>query len=74
MTSLQLYLEKKESIAGKLSTIKFPKEAETRLCWAVGANLDVSGVTVKNYVNGSIKDGYLAEAIYSEFKRLKLCK
>lgn len=74
MTNLEAYKIRKKLIKDKLSTIKFPKESETRYCWIVGAALDVSGVTVKNYINGNVKDGYLAESIFAEFKRLKLVK
>lgn len=74
MTELQSYKIRKDLIRDKLRKVKFPKDKETTMCWAIGASLDISGVTVKNYIKGAIGDGYLAEAIYNELKRLKIAK
>jgi len=74
MTELEAYKIRKDLIKEKLSSIKFPKDSETRYCWSVGASLNVSGVTVKNYIKGDVKDGYLAEAIYTCFKKIKMTK
>ena len=37
----------------------------------VGDILYISKITVLNYINGEIKDGYLAEAILAELKKIK---
>jgi len=74
MTSFELMEIKRNLIKDKLSKVSFPPEKETTMCWAVGADLGITGVTVKNYLKGYIKDGYLAEAILNECKRLKLTK
>lgn len=75
MTTLETLNKKRTDIKQKLSSIILPQDGtETQLCWNVGTALKVSGPTVKNYINGGIKDGYLAEAIYAEFKRLKYAK
>jgi len=74
MTELECYKVRKDLIRSKLAKIKFPDNKETTICWAVGMSLNISGVTIKNYLKGNIKDGYLAESIYNELKRLKLTK
>lgn len=71
MTNYENYVEKKSQIRKKLSTIKLNKNRETLECWTVAKNLSVSGTTIKNYLEGRISDGYLAEAIYKEFKNIK---
>lgn len=71
MTALQKYNAAHEEIKEKLSTVVFPQNLETSICWDIGKSLDVTGPTIKNYIAGQIKDGYLAEAIYNECKRLK---
>lgn len=37
----------------------------------IGSNLEITGQTVINYVNGEGKDGYLKDAILKEFKNFK---
>ena len=74
MGTYEFYLKQKEEIKSKLSKVKLAAREETRACWLVGNLLKVSGTTVKNYLDGKISDGYLAEAIYKEFKKLKLIK
>jgi hypothetical protein len=37
----------------------------------IGNNLDVTGQTVGNYINGEGKDGYLKDAILRELKNFK---
>lgn len=74
MNNYEKYLEKKKEINKKLSSVILKPNEETRLCWEVANNLMVSGTTVKNYLDGRVSDGYLGEAIYFEFKRLKCVK
>ena len=62
---------RKEEIRKKLSSIVLKPGIETSSCWVVGNTLKVSGTTIKNYLSGKIADGYLAEAIYSEFQKQK---
>jgi hypothetical protein len=67
------HLEKrKEAIRKKLFEVKLPVGKESATCWKVAHNVGVSGVTVRNYLDGKIADGYLAEEMYSVFKELKL--
>jgi len=74
MTSFELMEIKRNLIKDKLSKVIFPSDKETSMRWAIGQDLGVTGVTIKNYMDGKIKDGYLAEAILNECKRLKLTK
>lgn len=71
------YNERHAEIAKKLKSVIFPEGKMESLCWVIGAQFDVTGQTVKNYINGNIKDGFLAESIYDECVRLgyvkKLC-
>ena len=71
MGNYDLYLKKKDDITKKLKSIKFDKNETTRQLWAIGNALKISGTSVDNYVKGRIKDGYMAEAIYSEYLKLK---
>jgi len=74
MTSFELMEIKRELLRDRFKKVRFPSDKETSICWAIGKDLGVTGVTVKNYITGNIKDGLLAEAILSELKRLKLTK
>lgn len=74
MTNYENYIEQKSQIRKKLSNIKLQKNKETTQCWVVAERLNISGTTVRNYLEGKIADGYLAEAIYKEFKNLKNLK
>jgi predicted transcriptional regulator len=74
MTNYENYIERKSQIEKKLTSIKLEKKGVTKQCWAVGGELNVTGTTVKNYLDGKVADGYLGEAIYQEFKRLKVAK
>lgn len=66
------YKKRRSNIIQELRKIQLPTDGSaTNLCWAIGTALNVTGVTVKNYIQGEVKDGYLAEAILYEFKRLK---
>lgn len=47
------------------------KKLLTNAAKSVGDLLDISKITVINYANGDIKDGYLAEAILAELKKIK---
>lgn len=75
LKAMSNYLEfkkKKEIIKSKLSKVRLENNKETMACWQVATALNISGTTVKNYLEGKISDGYLAEAIYEEFKNLNL--
>lgn len=73
MTAVETYNQKHETIKEKMASVSLPTDGTaTQVCWSIGAALDISGTTVKNYAEGEIKDGYLAEAIFAEFKRLKM--
>ena len=75
MTALEAFNNRHKLIKAKLKTITLPTDGSaTQMCWHIGTTLNVSGPTVKNYICGDIKDGYLGEAIYTEFKRLKFTK
>lgn len=75
MTVLDTFKKRHNEIRKKLMSIELPEDGSaTQLCWNVGSNLNVSGPTIKNYLTGEIKDGFLAEAIHGEFKRLKYCR
>ena len=71
MGNYEMYLKKKEDIKKKLKTIKFDRMESTRQMWAIGNALKISGTSVDNYIKGRIKDGYMAEAIYSEYLKIK---
>lgn len=75
MTTLEALDKKREEMKEKMKTIVLPTDVSpNNIFWTIGTALNISGTTVKNYFSGEIKDGYLAEAIYNEFKRLKLTK
>lgn len=63
---------RKEKLAKELSKVKLPTGKESIFCWSVGKELQISGVSVKNYLNGKIGDGYLGEEILSAFKKMKM--
>lgn len=69
MNNVQL---RKEKLAKELSKVQLPTGKESISCWAVGNQLQISGVSVKNYLNGKIGDGYLGEEILSAFKKMKM--
>ena len=71
MGNYEMYLKKKEDIKKKLKTIKFDKKQTTKQLWTIGNALNISGTSVDNYIKGRIGDGYMAEAIYSEYLKLK---
>lgn len=76
MTTLarEEYNERHKTIRQKLMSVKLPDGKENSICTGVAYCLDVSMQTVKNYLSGKVGDGFLAEAIYKEFKRLKFAK
>ena len=72
MTTCETFNKRHADIKTKLKGLKLPTDGTlTQLCWNIGTSLKISGPTVKNYLNGDIKDGFLAEAIYAEFRRLR---
>jgi|GEM_PF-4991697 predicted transcriptional regulator len=74
MTSYEMFKKEKEDIKKKLSTVVLQEGQETSLCWQVATALKISGTTVNNYLRGNVSDGFMAEAIYREFKKLKCIK
>lgn len=74
MTPKQKLEKRKDEIKGKLFSVEIPKRQESSTCWGVGKNLGVTGTTVMNYLKGKVNDGYLAEAIYDEFVKIKLAE
>jgi len=71
MKHLENLKERKNKLAKELRKIKLPDNKESVTCWLVGSKLGCSGVTIKNYLSGSVADGYLGEAIIEVFKDLK---
>lgn len=64
--------EKKLALKKKLASIKFDNGTETNMCWRIATELRISGTTVKNYISGkNIPDGYMGEAIYETYLKLK---
>jgi hypothetical protein len=47
------------------------KNKITAAAISVSQIIPVSHITILNYIKGDIKDGYLAEAILSELKKIK---
>jgi hypothetical protein len=74
MTPYQEMEKSREDIKSKLKSIKMPENKETNVCFLIGNDLKVSGTTVRNYLRGNIKDGFLATAIYKQFQKLKPIK
>lgn len=75
MTALQAYKKEHFDLFAKIKSIKLPIDGTaTSVCWEIGNLLGVTGPTIKNYLNGGIKDGFLGLAIYKEFRRLKMVK
>lgn len=74
LTPLEEYNNKLQDAKDKLSRVVLPKKSQSAICWEVGASLDITGITVSNYLKGTIRDGFLAIAIYNEFKRRKMLK
>jgi hypothetical protein len=71
MGNYEVYVKRKQDIKKKLQSIKFEHKEITRQLWAIGNALNISGTSVDNYMKGRIKDGYMAEAIYSEYLKIK---
>ena len=67
----KLFELKHEEIRKKLRTVELPENLNIETCFTIGKTLGKSGNTVRNYLHGNVADGYLAEAIYDECKRLK---
>lgn len=75
MTAIETYNKEHADVLAKLKTVKLPTDGTaTGICWEIGRSLKVTGPTVRNYLSGGVKDGFLAVAIYNEFKRLKMVK
>jgi predicted transcriptional regulator len=74
MSNYKILQERKQTIKEKLREVRLENNKETTSCWQVASELKVSGTTVKNYLEGRINDGYLAEAIYAEFQKMGLVK
>lgn len=67
-TPLQQYTQKKKDLIKKLSQIKLPEDKQVETCMEVGKKLGKSYNTIRNYLNGSVKDGFLGEAIVAQFE------
>lgn len=74
MKHSQKVQKRKDDIKKKLMAIKLPENSESSTCWLVGNELGVSGVTVKNYLNGKIADGYLAEEMLAILNKINKSK
>lgn len=70
MNHLESLKERKSKLAKELKKLKLPDNKESITCWLIGSKLGCSGVTVKNYLSGSVADGYLGEAILEVHKDL----
>lgn len=68
----EILKDRKRTIAKQLINIKLPQGKESSTCWIAGQLVGVSGVTVRNYLNGKVADGYLADQILLIFEELKL--
>lgn len=73
MTPNEKLEKRKDEIRGKLFSVDIPRRQETSMCWEIGSSLGVTGTTVQNYLKGKIADGFMAEAIYDEFVKYKMC-
>ena len=67
----ELYLQKHSDIKKMLGDVVLPENLNIETCFKIGKTLACSGNTVRNYLLGKVNDGYLAEAILAECKRLK---
>lgn len=74
LTPLETLKSRRNEICRQLSKVELPKSIGTESCMKVGQILDITGVTVMNYLKGNVRDGYLAEAILKEFKAMKMVK
>jgi predicted transcriptional regulator len=77
MTALEQYNTKHQEVIVKLNQLSASKIEEGKIlivCKNVGEALNKSTQTIYNYLSGRIKDGYLAEAICQELKKLKTIK
>ncbi len=74
MTAINLFFKKHRQIANRLNIEKarlFKKHTEKDISLKIAPLVRVSPVTVINYLHGKVKDGYLAEVILSELKKIK---
>lgn len=67
--------ERHEASLRKLKEIaekKFKNSKKSMICGQVAAELNTTGQTVINYVNGNCarKDGFFTEALIEEFKKI----
>lgn len=73
MTAKQQYDSRHSEVLSKIvaSRSKIVNGYTLVACKLIGQNLGISQQTVYNYIQGRIKDGYLAEAILRELKSYK---
>jgi len=74
MEAIKEFEKKHKDIKAKLSAVakeKINRGEMMNACKGIAKRLKVSPQTVYNYVVGTIKDGYLAEAILQEFESLE---
>lgn len=72
MNNKEKLQRRKDELASKLLQVKLPRRMESVHCNDVGVRLGITGVSVKNYLSGKIKDGYLGEEILSIFEEKNL--
>lgn len=68
MTLFEKYEKKHSAIKKQLLSVEVDGAIN---CETIGHHLKVSGQTVRNYLSGKIKDGYLAESILEAAKKIK---
>lgn len=66
--SKERIVKRKEELASKLLQVKIPRRQESKVCREIGEKLDITGVSVKNYLMGKIADGYVGEEILLAFE------
>jgi hypothetical protein len=74
MTTLQTLKVRKKDVISKLQKEykRFSSRKNVGIYISeVAENLEISFTTAKNYMTGIAKDGYLAEAILTELKKIK---
>jgi len=74
MKAFDLYNKRHKQVANLLGLQKARLEKKNKqnvFAGKVAKELELSSMTVINYTNGKIGDGYLAEAILEELKKIK---
>lgn len=74
MEAIERFYKRKEEVKEKMKRIIIPNENATYFFVQLGAALGCSGVTIKNYIYGQVKDGFFAETIIEHCKKIKAYK